>query len=111
MKERLCLEVERLGMGAVIMGSRGFGASNRTSKGHLGSGWTEHNMVLHGWTGALASLNLKPSKSLLARFRDAKKWRRGGYDEIMAGALVEKEEAVVSEEGTTSFIVSSFGRT
>lgn len=33
MKERLCLEVERLGLVAVIMGSRGFGAA----KGRLGS--------------------------------------------------------------------------
>ncbi|CAI9087664.1 OLC1v1021793C1 [Oldenlandia corymbosa var. corymbosa] len=37
MKERLCLEVERLGLSAVIMGSRGFGASRRTTKGRLGS--------------------------------------------------------------------------
>ncbi|KAL6975743.1 hypothetical protein U1Q18_024536 [Sarracenia purpurea var. burkii] len=37
MKERLCLEVERLGLSAVIMGSRGFGASRRTSKARLGS--------------------------------------------------------------------------
>ncbi|CAA0835959.1 Adenine nucleotide alpha hydrolases-like superfamily protein [Striga hermonthica] len=37
MKERLCLEVERLGLSAVIMGSRGFGASRRSSKGRLGS--------------------------------------------------------------------------
>ncbi|KAG2637581.1 hypothetical protein PVAP13_2NG541200 [Panicum virgatum] len=37
MKERLCLEVERLGLSAVIMGSKGFGASRRTSKGRLGS--------------------------------------------------------------------------
>ncbi|XAR55440.1 hypothetical protein NMG60_11035508 [Bertholletia excelsa] len=37
MKERLCLEVERLGLSAVIMGSRGFGASRRTGKGRLGS--------------------------------------------------------------------------
>ncbi|KAL4359742.1 hypothetical protein AHAS_Ahas08G0107800 [Arachis hypogaea] len=38
MKERLCLEVERLGLSAVIMGSRGFGASKRASKGgRLGS--------------------------------------------------------------------------
>ncbi|XP_015881008.1 universal stress protein PHOS32 isoform X1 [Ziziphus jujuba] len=37
MKERLCLEVERLGLSAVIMGSRGFGASKRGSKGRLGS--------------------------------------------------------------------------
>ena len=37
MKERLCLEVERLGLSAVIMGSRGFGASKRATKGRLGS--------------------------------------------------------------------------
>lgn len=37
LKERLCLEVERLGLSAVIMGSRGFGASKRNSKGRLGS--------------------------------------------------------------------------
>ncbi|CAI9787908.1 unnamed protein product [Fraxinus pennsylvanica] len=37
MKERLCLEVERLGLSAVIMGSRGFGASRRSAKGRLGS--------------------------------------------------------------------------
>ncbi|KAK8259694.1 hypothetical protein V6Z11_D13G072600 [Gossypium hirsutum] len=37
LKERLCLEVERLGLSAVIMGSRGFGAARRTSKGRLGS--------------------------------------------------------------------------
>ncbi|KAJ6292439.1 hypothetical protein OIU78_024585 [Salix suchowensis] len=37
MKERLCLEVERLGLSTVVMGSRGFGASRRSSKGRLGS--------------------------------------------------------------------------
>lgn len=37
MKERLCLEVERLGLCAVIMGSRGFGASRKSTKGRLGS--------------------------------------------------------------------------
>lgn len=38
LKERLCLEVERLGLGAVIMGSRGFGAAaRRSTKGRLGS--------------------------------------------------------------------------
>ncbi|XP_034892046.1 universal stress protein PHOS32 isoform X1 [Populus alba] len=37
MKERLCLEVERLGLSAVVMGSRGFGASRKSSKGRLGS--------------------------------------------------------------------------
>ncbi|XP_059660290.1 universal stress protein PHOS34-like [Cornus florida] len=37
MKERLCLEVERLGLSTVIMGSRGFGASRRNTKGRLGS--------------------------------------------------------------------------
>lgn len=37
MKERLCLEIERLGLSAVIMGSRGFGASRRNTEGRLGS--------------------------------------------------------------------------
>ncbi|CAA0815929.1 Adenine nucleotide alpha hydrolases-like superfamily protein [Striga hermonthica] len=37
MKERLCLEVERLGLSAVIMGSRGFGATKRGSDERLGS--------------------------------------------------------------------------
>ncbi|KAK4770752.1 hypothetical protein SAY87_031284 [Trapa incisa] len=37
MKERLCLEVERLGLSAVIMGSRGIGALRKTAKGRLGS--------------------------------------------------------------------------
>ncbi|KAK4255717.1 hypothetical protein QN277_008681 [Acacia crassicarpa] len=37
MRERLCLEVERLGLSAVIMGSRGFGAVRRGSDGKLGS--------------------------------------------------------------------------
>ncbi|CAL1352756.1 unnamed protein product [Linum trigynum] len=37
MKERLCLEVERLGLSCVIMGSRGFGAAKRGRDGRLGS--------------------------------------------------------------------------
>ncbi|KAI7748410.1 hypothetical protein M8C21_007567 [Ambrosia artemisiifolia] len=40
MKERLCLEVERLGLSAVIMGSRGFGARSKRGSdddGRLGS--------------------------------------------------------------------------
>lgn len=37
MKERLCLEVERLGLSAVIMGSRGIGASRERGKGKLGT--------------------------------------------------------------------------
>ncbi|CAH1419668.1 unnamed protein product [Lactuca virosa] len=37
LKERLCLEVERLGFSVMIMGSRGFGASKRKAKGRLGS--------------------------------------------------------------------------
>ncbi|XP_009109143.1 universal stress protein PHOS34 [Brassica rapa] len=37
MRERLCLEIERLGVSAVIMGSRGFGAEKRGSDGKLGS--------------------------------------------------------------------------
>ncbi|XP_059282472.1 universal stress protein PHOS32-like [Lycium ferocissimum] len=38
MKERLCLEIERLGLSAVIMGSRGFGLASRETDGsRLGS--------------------------------------------------------------------------
>ncbi|CAI5465329.1 unnamed protein product [Closterium sp. Yama58-4] len=37
MKERICLEVERLGVSACIMGSRGFGAHGRARKSRLGS--------------------------------------------------------------------------
>ncbi|KAL8506703.1 hypothetical protein ACS0TY_017558 [Phlomoides rotata] len=37
MQERLCLEIERLGLNAVIMGSRGIGGSRRSGKGKLGS--------------------------------------------------------------------------
>lgn len=37
MKERLCLEVERLVLSAMIMGSRGTGVLRRSSKGKLGS--------------------------------------------------------------------------
>ncbi|XP_075486696.1 universal stress protein PHOS34-like [Primulina tabacum] len=37
MKERLCLEVERLRLSALIMGSMGFGAIKRGSNGTLGS--------------------------------------------------------------------------
>ncbi|KAI5059390.1 hypothetical protein GOP47_0025709 [Adiantum capillus-veneris] len=36
-KERVCLEVERLGVNAVIMGSRGFGAAKKPYKARLGS--------------------------------------------------------------------------
>ncbi|KAI4296588.1 hypothetical protein L6164_036537 [Bauhinia variegata] len=37
MKERLCLEVERLGLSTMIMGSRGVGALRRNTEGRLGS--------------------------------------------------------------------------
>ena len=37
MKERLCLEVERLGLSAVIMGSRGFGATRKMGGGKGGT--------------------------------------------------------------------------
>jgi nucleotide-binding universal stress UspA family protein len=37
LKERICLEIERLGVNAVIMGSRGFGATKRSRKARLGS--------------------------------------------------------------------------
>ena len=32
MKERICLEMERLGCHAVVMGSKGFGATRRASR-------------------------------------------------------------------------------
>ena len=35
MKERLCFEVERLGLSVLIVGSRGFGALRRGNKGRL----------------------------------------------------------------------------
>ncbi|KAK3184275.1 hypothetical protein Dsin_031561 [Dipteronia sinensis] len=37
LKERLCLEVERLGLCAMIMGSRGIGAVRKSNIGRLGS--------------------------------------------------------------------------
>ncbi|KAI9176529.1 hypothetical protein LWI28_003908 [Acer negundo] len=37
LKERLCLEVERLGLSAMIMGSRGIGAVRKSNIGRLGS--------------------------------------------------------------------------
>lgn len=37
MKERICLEVERLGVNVVVMGSRGFGAAKKSEKARLGS--------------------------------------------------------------------------
>ncbi|KAL0306973.1 UNVERIFIED_CONTAM: Universal stress protein PHOS34 [Sesamum radiatum] len=37
MKERLCLEVERLGLSAVIMGSRGLGPRGGAANGKLGN--------------------------------------------------------------------------
>ncbi|KAK2650916.1 hypothetical protein Ddye_018405 [Dipteronia dyeriana] len=37
LKERLCLEVERLGLSAMIMGSRGSGALRKSNIGRLGS--------------------------------------------------------------------------
>ncbi|XP_048131803.1 universal stress protein PHOS34 isoform X1 [Rhodamnia argentea] len=48
MKERLCLEVERLGLSAVVMGSRGFGAVRKNAKGRLGSvsDYCVHHCVL-----------------------------------------------------------------
>ncbi|CAM6016776.1 unnamed protein product [Sphagnum balticum] len=37
MKERICLEIERLGVSAVVMGSRGVGATKHSRKSRLGS--------------------------------------------------------------------------
>ena len=76
MKERLCLEVERLGLSAVIMGSRGFGASKRSGKGRLGSvsDYCVHHCIC---------------PVVVVRFPDEKDDRRGGVEAASAGEEVE----------------------
>ncbi|KAF8414021.1 hypothetical protein HHK36_002020 [Tetracentron sinense] len=79
MKERLCLEVERLGLSAVIMGSRGFGASKRSSKGRLGS--VSDYCVRHCVCPVV-----------VVRFPDEKDGSSGDSDtEALAKAAAEKE--------------------
>ncbi|XP_061337375.1 universal stress protein PHOS34-like [Gastrolobium bilobum] len=78
MKERLCLEVERLGLSAVIMGSRGFGALRRGSDGRLGSvsDYCVHHCVC---------------PVVVVRYPDDKDGEIGGG----ATAVKEEEEAVI----------------
>ncbi|XP_044494918.1 universal stress protein PHOS32-like [Mangifera indica] len=79
MKERLCLEVERLGLSAVIMGSRGFGAAKKNSKSRLGSfsDYCVHHCVC---------------PVVVVRFSDDKD---GGYS---VGDLVNELHPVVEED-------------
>ncbi|XP_057508051.1 universal stress protein PHOS32-like [Actinidia eriantha] len=76
MKERLCLEVERLGLSAVIMGSRGFGASKRSGKGRLGSvsDYCVHHCIC---------------PVVVVRFPDEKDDRSSGMEAASAGEAVE----------------------
>ncbi|GAB4846284.1 Universal stress protein phos32 [Ancistrocladus abbreviatus] len=83
MKERLCLEVERLGFNAVIMGSRGFGASRRGSNGRLGS--VSDYCVRHCVCPVM-----------VVRYPDDKEGN-GGDDAIVSVAEAE-EEGVEEEE-------------
>lgn len=79
MKERLCLEVERLGLSAVIMGSRGSGAAKKNSKSRLGSvsDYCVHHFVC---------------PVVVVRFSDDKD---GGYS---VGDVVNKLHPVVEED-------------
>ncbi|KAI4322863.1 hypothetical protein L6164_022515 [Bauhinia variegata] len=87
MKERLCLEVERLGLSAVIMGSRGFGAVRRGSDGKLGSvsDYCVHHCVC---------------PVVVVRYPDDKDGGIGGTDGTAATAVV----AVKEEEGGEAVI-------
>ncbi|OVA13179.1 Universal stress protein A [Macleaya cordata] len=78
MKERLCLEVERLGLSAVIMGSRGFGASKRSSKGRLGSvsDYCVHHCVC---------------PVVVVRFPDEKDGGAGDETDVTKGSPLAKE--------------------
>ncbi|KAL4278377.1 hypothetical protein GQ457_03G023740 [Hibiscus cannabinus] len=89
MKERLCLEVERLGLSAVIMGSRGFGAEKRGSDGKLGSvsDYCVHHCVC---------------PVVVVRYPDDK-------DGVNAEPVVTIKEAEVEEEGGKDSIVESGG--
>lgn len=83
MKERLCLEVERLGFNAVIMGSRGFGASKRGSNGRLGS--VSDYCVRHCVCPVV-----------VVRYPDEKDGNDG--DDAMVALAEADEEAVVEED-------------
>lgn len=82
MKERLCLEVERLGLSAVIMGSRGFGAVRRGSDGRLGSvsDYCVHHCVC---------------PVVVVRYPDDKDDGIGGASAVVAVKEEEEGEAVI----------------
>ncbi|KAL9670299.1 hypothetical protein QQ045_007850 [Rhodiola kirilowii] len=79
MKERLCLEVERLGLSTVIMGSRGFGASRRNTKGRLGS--VSDYCVQHCVCPVV-----------VVRFPDDKDGEGDEGGEVASGGVSEKDE-------------------
>ncbi|XP_022135600.1 universal stress protein PHOS32-like isoform X2 [Momordica charantia] len=84
MKERLCLEVERLGLSAVIMGSRGFGASKRITKGRLGSvsDYCVHHCVC---------------PVVVVRYPDDKEGSRGGEDDS-DGSTGRSMKSIIGED-------------
>lgn len=81
MKERLCLEVERLGLSAVIMGSRGFGAARRGSDGRLGSvsDYCVHHCVC---------------PVVVVRYPDEKDGGNGGDPIVAVNEVAEEEDEV-----------------
>ncbi|KAI6687372.1 hypothetical protein NL676_024200 [Syzygium grande] len=81
MKERLCLEVERLGLSAVIMGSRGFGAARRGSDGKLGSvsDYCVHHCVC---------------PVVVVRYPDEKDGGNGGEPIVAVNEVTEEEDEV-----------------
>ncbi|KAI4304820.1 hypothetical protein MLD38_040285 [Melastoma candidum] len=85
MKERLCLEVERLGLSAIIMGSRGFGAAMRGSDGRLGSvsDYCVHHCVC---------------PVVVVRYPDDKDIAGGNHPVVAINERKEDEEDVDEEE-------------
>uniref|UniRef100_A0A5B7B4I1 Putative Rossmann-like alpha/beta/alpha sandwich fold n=1 Tax=Davidia involucrata TaxID=16924 RepID=A0A5B7B4I1_DAVIN len=79
MKERLCLEVERLGLSTVIMGSRGFGATRRGNNGRLGS--VSDYCVRHCVCPVV-----------VVRYPDEKDGGNAGGDSVVSVASVREED-------------------
>lgn len=79
MKERLCLEVERLGLSAVIMGSRGFGAIKRGTDGRLGS--VSDYCVRHCVCPVV-----------VVRYPDEKDGGNAGTDPVVSVAVAQEDE-------------------
>ncbi|KAE8691895.1 calcium-binding protein PBP1-like [Hibiscus syriacus] len=88
MRERLCLEVERLGLSAVIMGSRGFGAEKRGSDGRLGSvsDYCVHHcicpVVVIRYPDDKDGANAEP----VVTIKEAEVEEEGGRDSIVEGS-------------------------